>query len=118
MALNNFKGKITEFIAYLILIIKGYKIISTNHTLYKKGTGVGEVDIICRKDNTIVFVEVKYRRNEKEVNLAITKNQQTRINKAVKAFLSKQPKYKNHDIRIDAMLFSPYKLPKHIKNAW
>lgn len=118
MALNNFKGKITESISCLILILKGYKIISTNHNLSKKGTGVGEVDIICRKDNTIIFVEVKYRRNEKEAKLAITTNQQARINNGVKAFLSKHSKYSNYDIRIDAMLFSPYKLPKHIKNAW
>jgi putative endonuclease len=118
MALNNIKGRVSEIIACIILVIKGYKIIATNHKLYKKGTGVGEVDIICRKAKTIVFVEVKYRRNEEESSLAISKNQQARINNAVNAFISRHSKYTNYDIRIDAILFAPYKLPKHIKNAW
>lgn len=47
-----------EAIAENYLKKKGYKIITRNfHTRY------GEIDIICEKNNTLIFVEVKTRRS-------------------------------------------------------
>ncbi|MCP4395384.1 MAG: YraN family protein [Alphaproteobacteria bacterium] len=113
------KGKFTEGIASLLLILQGYKIISNNHHLRVKGTGAGEVDIICRKENLIVFVEVKYRNTMEEAMYAISNNQKERISRAVEAFFFNHPtKYADCETRVDAMLFAPYKMPKHIKNAW
>ena len=51
-------GKIGEKIAQDYLKNSGYEIMETNFYTRK-----GEIDIICRKDNCIVFVEIKTRNN-------------------------------------------------------
>ena len=52
-------GNWGEGVARDYLIDKGYRIIFTN---YK--TKIGEIDIIAVRENTIIFVEVKTRRND------------------------------------------------------
>lgn len=56
MAAHNELGKIGEELAVDFLIEKGFEILETNWTFQK-----AEVDIIARKDNTLVVVEVKTR---------------------------------------------------------
>ena len=58
MKINNRIGKIGEKLAAGYLKKQGYEIITTN--FYTKG---GEIDIIAKEDNEIVFVEVKTRSN-------------------------------------------------------
>lgn len=53
-------GKFGETIAGEYLRKKGYKIIAKNYY-----TPEGEVDLICKKNKTVVFVEVKTRTNKK-----------------------------------------------------
>ena len=59
MKINNRIGKIGEKLAAEYLEKHGYEIITTN--FYTKR---GEIDIIARKDNEIVFVEVKTRSSD------------------------------------------------------
>jgi len=47
-------GSLGEDIACNFLITKGYEVVGRNY--WKK---FGEIDVICRKDNELVFVEVK-----------------------------------------------------------
>jgi len=56
MLISNPTAKFGEEIATNYLKNKGYKIIERN---FRKG--YGEIDIICIKDNTLVFIEVKTR---------------------------------------------------------
>ena len=51
-------GETGEALAARKLIKAGYKIIETNYR-----TRLGEIDIIAKEDDTIVFVEVKSRRS-------------------------------------------------------
>lgn len=61
---NNYqKGKKGERIAVAFLRTKGYKMLFTN---WRHSTL--EVDIICKINTTIVFVEVKYRSTDKFSN--------------------------------------------------
>ena len=53
-------GKNGEEMAKQYLINKEYKIIQTNFRCY-----FGEIDIIAQKDNSLIFVEVKARTNQK-----------------------------------------------------
>lgn len=53
---NTYKGSIGESQAEAYLLEQGYEIIETN---YKNK--IGEIDIIAKLDNRIVFVEVKSR---------------------------------------------------------
>ena len=65
---------------------KGYSIIKYNHR-----ERFGEIDIIARIDNTIVFVEVKTRRADSLVKgfEAITPYKQERIRKTALLFMNK-----------------------------
>lgn len=58
---NNKVGEFGEKIASKYLnIAHSYKILYKNY----KNTNGGEVDIVCRDQNTLVFVEVKTRTND------------------------------------------------------
>ena len=57
---NKITGQCGEDVAALLLKKKGYKILERN---YKNK--IGEIDIIARQKDTLVFVEVKTRRSEK-----------------------------------------------------
>lgn len=57
---NNIQGKKYEIIATNYLKEKGYKILESN---YKNK--IGEIDIVCKDKDYIVFVEVKYRTSSK-----------------------------------------------------
>ncbi len=59
MLISNPTAKLGEEIATNYLKNKGYKIIERN---FRKG--YGEIDIICIKDNTLVFIEVKTRTSD------------------------------------------------------
>jgi len=109
------KGSFSEQIAINFLSKKGYKILSRNY--FQK---VGEIDIIARYQNTIVFVEVKSTNNR---NFLITDllNQRKlfRLNKVINIWL-----YKNHLLnsafRLDfiGIQYDNYKLKsiKHFEN--
>ncbi|MGN0960803.1 MAG: YraN family protein [Christensenellales bacterium] len=56
---NNLVGASGEEIANKYLKNNGYRIVKTN---YKNK--IGEVDIIAYDNKTLVFVEVKYRKND------------------------------------------------------
>ena len=53
---NILKGKEGEKVALDYLIKKGYHLLAQNYR-YKRG----EIDLVLRKENTLVFVEVKLR---------------------------------------------------------
>ena len=57
---KNILGKRSEIIAMNFLKKKGYKILETN---YKNS--IGEIDIIAKDNDYIVFVEVKGRMSKK-----------------------------------------------------
>jgi len=58
MASHNKLGQFGEDIARSYLLKNGYEILATNWRYLR-----AEVDIICKKDKIIVFVEVKSRSN-------------------------------------------------------
>lgn len=107
------KGRWAEFLARIVLIMTGYRILSTN---YK--TPVGEIDIIANKKKTIAFVEVKARCDIAHAAAAVSISQQKRIQRAAEYFLLQKPRYQNQDIRFDVALVTG---PLHItfvRDAW
>jgi putative endonuclease len=57
---NNSKGKKGEDLAVDFLISKGFEILIRNFRFSRS-----EIDIICKKDNVLSFVEVKLRHSRK-----------------------------------------------------
>jgi len=76
-------GKLGEDIAEKFLRGKGYQIISRNFK-----TKYSEIDLIAKKDNSLVFVEVKTRVGN-DFGLpeeAINRRKRSRLKRAVQAF--------------------------------
>ncbi len=78
------KGKHGEKIASNFLERKDYKIIRRNFN-----TKFGEIDIICRRNEIVVFVEVKWRNNfnYKQTCESISVPKTNRIRKTASIFL-------------------------------
>ncbi len=111
------QGKFAEFMALQYLRLKGYALVSCNYVT-GRGTGAGEVDIIVKNQTTLVFIEVKKRKDLATASYAIQPKQQQRIRRGAEAFLAHHPEYQNFDIRFDAVLIElPFKI-EHIENAF
>ena len=84
MAKHNELGKRGEELAVQYLMEKGYEILERNWRNIHK-----EIDIIAKKDNVLVIVEVKTRQSEEygEPDIAVTKQKQTRLISAANAYL-------------------------------
>lgn len=102
-----------EFISKL-----GYKIVERNYQF-----GHGEIDIIAKDGDTLVFIEVKYRKNLEygPPELAITKGKQNLVKRTATAYLwEKEIKDELSRIDVIAILKLPGQRPKinHIINAF
>ena len=118
MKKSNYRtGHFAEKIALFYLILKGYWPVKINYVT-GRGTGASEIDLIVRKGHTLIFVEVKKRKNLTTSAEAITSKAQQRIARAAEAFLRKNVVFKNYQIRFDAILFGKNIWPHHIKDAW
>jgi putative endonuclease len=62
----------------------------------------------------LVFVEVKARAQLDRAAESVTERQQRRIAAAAAAWLSEHPEDAGCDIRFDAVLIAPGRLPRHI----
>lgn len=106
-------GRYAEMLCCIILWLKLYRVINRR---YK--TKLGEIDIVAVCGRSLVFVEVKARANTQQAAGAISKNQQDRLSRAAQVFLAHRPQYASFHIRFDAMLVTPWHLPRHILNAF
>ncbi|MEO2082456.1 MAG: YraN family protein [Desulfurobacteriaceae bacterium] len=109
------KGKEGERIAFRYLLEKGYSIIRRN---YK--SCYGEIDIVAYDPSTetVVFVEVKLRKEGSAVNPleAVTPVKQERIKKTALYFLSEEGvAYQN--IRFDVIAVEGEEV-NHVENAF
>lgn len=117
MKSNHARGHFAEKIACLYLMMKGWWPVKINY-IVGRGTGAGEVDLILVRGKTLIFVEVKYRPTLVQAMEAITVQNQIRVARSSAVFLQKNPKYKDYQVRYDAVLLAPKKWPKHLQNAW
>ena len=90
-----------------------YKIIEQNFKLLP----VGEIDIIAKDKNTIVFVEVKYRKTKDFGTPAefVTKSKQKKVIKTALCYIKKNNI--KADIRFDVISICQNEI-EHIKNAF
>jgi len=82
-------GLWSEFLARWFLRLHGYRILQ-NRYITGKNTNRAEIDIIAKKRNTIVFVEVKSRQTIGAAWDAITPTQSMRLRRAADTFLMNQ----------------------------
>ena len=84
---------------------------------------MGEIDLIMQDNGILMFVEVKYRKNDDWVSAAqsVTKSKQIKIIKAAQLFLLQNKKYKDLICRFDVVAIEGCKHKPEInwiKNAF
>ena len=95
------------------LMAKGYRILAKRFR-----TPYGEIDLVARRRNLIVFVEVKARPSLDDAAYAVTPRQQARIIAAAQGWLMAHPEHADFDMRFDAVLIAPRCLPRHLLAAF
>ena len=66
----------------------------------------------------MAFVEVKARGRLDDAAYAVTPRQQGRIIAAAQAWLAAHPEHADFELRFDAMLIAPGRLPRHVLAAF
>lgn len=105
-------GLTAEIIASWYLRLKFYQIIE-----HRFKSPFGEIDLIAKKNNQLIFIEIKARKDTSLMDF-ISKRQQQRINKAAEYFLIRHPKYQAYQMRFDAIIMNKFFWPKHFKGYW
>src|SRR5438045_5240640 len=106
-------GVSAESRAAAFLMAKGYRILEKRFR-----TRYGEIDIVARRRNLVAFIEVKARASLEEAAYAVTARQQVRIVAAAQAWLMAHPEHADFDLRFDAVLIAPRRLPRHLLAAF
>ena len=106
-------GISAESRAAALLVAKGFRIVARRWR-----SPVGEIDIVARRRSLLVFVEVKARNNLDDAAESVSPRQRQRIAAAAEAWLATYPDASIKDIRFDAMLVAPGKMPRHIMGAF
>ena len=107
------RGHVSEHIAALYLMAKGFRIRAIRYR-----TKLGEIDIIARRGDLVVCVEVKARRDADSAVFAVTGTAQHRIRAASDIWLSRQPDAHRLSLRYDIVAVLPWRLPKHFIDAF
>jgi putative endonuclease len=106
-------GISAESRAAAFLLAKGFRILARRWR-----SGVGEIDIVARRRALLIFVEVKARETLDDAAWSVTDRQRARIIAAAEAWLARFPDPRIQDIRFDAMLVAPGRIPRHIPAAF
>ena len=106
-------GISAESRAAAFLIAKGFRILAR-----RRRSPVGEIDIIARRRSLLVFVEVKARDRLDDAAWSVTDRQRLRTAAAAEVWLARNADDRIRDIRFDAMLVAPGRIPRHIPAAF
>jgi putative endonuclease len=105
-------GRIAELIAAAYLFAKGYRILARRHK-----TPLGEIDLIAVRGRRLAFVEVKQRTAVDVAEAPVSARQARRVQRAAERWVWRHPKYRDHEIALDAVLIVPGRLPRHAHYA-
>jgi putative endonuclease len=108
------RGREGENRAAAALEAKGMQLVARNFR-----SPQGEIDIIARENDTLVFVEVKAwdHYGFEDLPLAINEKKQRRIIETAKYFLQEHRKYNKMGIRFDVVFISPHDIV-HLASAF
>jgi len=107
-------GRRAESLAALWLGLKFYRLLGR-----RVRTPAGEIDLVALSPRgTLCLVEVKARTDESAAAEAISPRQRERIARAAELYIAARPALRHKAVRFDAILVSPNRLPRHLKDVW
>ena len=107
------RGHSGEWLAALVLMLKGYRIVARRYR-----TRLGEIDLIARRGDLVLIVDVKVRATLIEAMDAIVRQLERRIEAATDLWLARQPDYGRLSIRFDMVAVLPRRWPVHVENVF
>jgi putative endonuclease len=107
------RGHRSEWLAAVALIAKGFGIVARR---YK--TKLGEIDLIARRGDLVLIVEVKARSTLPAAMEAIGRESERRIEGAADLWLMRQPDYAKLSVRFDMVAVLPWRWPVHVPNVF
>jgi putative endonuclease len=107
------RGHRGEWLAALALLVKGYRIVARRYR-----TKLGEIDLIARRGDLVLIVEVKARPTLAEAMEAIGRLSERRIEGAADLWLVRQPDYARLSLRFDMVAVLPRRWPVHVENIF
>ncbi len=90
------------------MIAKGFRIVARRWK-----SPLGEIDLIARRGRLLVFAEVKARASLDDAAESVTERQKQWIAAVAEVRLAVNPDDAIRDIRFDAILVAPGRLPRH-----
>ena len=102
-----------EIKALFYIMLKGYIPLR-----WRYKTKHGEIDLIAKKKNMLIFIEVKTRPTIALGYDSISALQKERIENAARFFVRKHKKYLSYGLRFDGIVITPKKWPVHMINLW
>lgn len=107
-SMNTYKtGLLAEWRARMFLRLRGFRIVSSRH-ITGRNTGRAEIDIIARRRNLMIFVEVKARPDFIRGSVAITGPQAVRLRRAAETYIMQ--KNWRGDARFDAIIVCGWRI--------
>jgi putative endonuclease len=107
------RGSISEYLAALSLVLRGYRILAMRYRVK-----AGEIDIIARRGDLVSFVEVKARRTAQASVFAVNGLTQTRIRNASLHWLQTRPDAGRLSLSYDIIAVRPWRWPEHFRDAF
>ena len=110
---NYRRGHRGEWLAALALMAKGYRIVARRYR-----TPLGEIDLIARRGDLVLIVEVKVRPSLIEAMDAVGFQSARRIEAAADLWLARQRDYARLSVRFDLVAVLPRRWPVHVPNVF
>ena len=107
------RGHRGEWLAAAALMLKGYRIVARRYR-----TKLGEIDLIARRGDLVLIVEVKARATLIAAMEAIAQESERRIEGAADLWLARQPDFGRLSVRFDMVAVLPWRWPVHVENVF
>jgi putative endonuclease len=106
-------GHSSEWLAAAALMLKGFRIVARRYR-----TKLGEIDLIARRGDLVLIVEVKARKTLMEAMEAIAYESERRIEGAADLWLTRQRDFAKLSVRFDMVAVLPWRWPVHVENIF
>ena len=107
------RGRWAEWLAMAWLVAKGYRLLD-----HRARTAAGEIDLVARRGEYLVFIEVKARATRAEALDSIGPRQRGRITRAASIWRAPRSSLHHLHLRYDLVLVVPGRWPQHRRAAW
>lgn len=106
-------GKWAEWLALLVLLAKAYRPLA-----WRYKTPYGEIDLVMRRGEVLVFVEVKGRADAQAALWAVGPRNQARVVRAAQQFIATHPQHASCTLRFDVVTVAWYGRLQHHPNSF